>query len=69
MLSHPTDRFIKHADEIRVEMDQTEKFYKISGLIWDFYLSKTDIDFLKAKPDFVFFDEYISENGYEPIES
>ena len=35
----------------------------------DFYLSKTDIDFLKAKPDFVFFDEYISENGYEPIES
>lgn len=68
LLSHPTDRFTKHADEIRAEMDQTEKFYKISGLIRDFYLSKTDIDFLKAKPDFVFFDEYISENGYEPIE-
>lgn len=68
LLLHPSDRFTKHADEIRAEMDQTEKFYKISGLIRDFYLSKTDIDFLKAKPDFVFFDEYISKNGYEPIE-
>ena len=67
MLLRPSDRFAEHVNEIRAKMNQTEKFYKISDLIRDFYLSKADSDFLKSKPDFMFFDEYISKNGYNPI--
>ena len=69
MLIHPTDVFGTQINEIQTETDMGEKFSKISNLIQDFYLSKNDIDFLKLKSDFMFFDEYISENGYEPIEN
>lgn len=68
LLLYPTDRFGNRVNEILTETNKNEKFSKISGLIQDFYLSKNDIDFLKSKHEFIFFDEYISENGYEPIE-
>ena len=68
LLLRSEDRFGNRITEIRQEQNKTEKFSKISYLIQDFYLSKNDIDFLKPKSDFMFFDEYISENGYEPIE-
>lgn len=69
LLLYPTDRFGNRANDIQKEQNKTEKFSKISYLIQDFYLSKNDVDFLKLKSDFMFFDEYISENGYEPIEN
>lgn len=68
LLLRSADRFGNGVNEILAEKDKNERFSKISNLIQDFYLSKHDVDFLKLKSDFIFFDEYISENGYEPIE-
>jgi len=69
MLLHSTDVFGSQVNEILIETDKNERFYKISNLIQDFYLSKNDIDLLRTKNQFMFFAEYISECGYDPIEN
>ena len=69
MLLYSTDAFGSRVNEILIETDNNERFYKISNLIQDFYLSKNDIDLLRTKNQFIFFAEYISEYGYGPIEN